>query len=166
MTALTLYELKGEWRELADKLSDMDLDPQTVADTIEGSDIQIALEEKVQGYEMVARSFEAPIHAIDAEIKRLHALKKASQNRADTLRNRVHQAMRELEIDKIKCPLFEVRRQKNPPSVEVYNADLVPFEFWKTPEPEIDKAGLKAALQAGKEIEGARLTQSEGLRIK
>lgn len=166
MTALTLYDLKGQWKDLLDRLSDMDLDAQTVLDTLEASEVQTALEEKVQGYEMVARSFEAPIPAIDAEIKRLQALKKASQNRADVLRKRVHDAMVELQIEKIKCPLFEVRRQKNPVAVEIYNAELVPFEYWKTPEPEINKAELKAALQAGKEIEGARLTQSEGLRIK
>ena len=166
MTALTLYDLKGQWKDLLDRLSDMDLDAQTVLDTLESSEVQTALEEKVQGYEMVARSFEAPIPAIDAEIKRLQTLKKASQNRADVLRKRVHDAMVELQIEKIKCPLFEVRRQKNPVAVEVYNAELVPFEYWKTPEPEINKAELKAALQAGKEIAGARLTQSEGLRIK
>lgn len=166
MTNITLYELKGQWRELLDKLSDMDLDAQTVSDTLEASDVQMALEEKVQGYEMVARTFEAPIAAIDAEIKRLQAMKKASQNRADVLRKRVHDAMVELQIEKIKCPLFEVRRQKNPVAVEVYNTELIPFEFWKTPEPEINKAELKAALQAGREIEGARLTQSEGLRVK
>lgn len=166
MNSLTLYDLKGQWRDLADKLADMDLDAQTIADTIEGSEVQCALEEKAQGYEMIARSFEAPIPAIDAEIKRLQAMKKASQNRADVLRKRLHDAMVELQIGKITCPLFEVRRQKNPVAVEVYNADLIPFEFWKTPSPEIDKAGLKAALQAGREIEGARLTQGEGLRVK
>lgn len=166
MNALTLYDLKGQWRDLADRLADMDLDAQTVADTIEASDVQCALEEKAQGYEMVARTFEAPIPAIDAEIKRLQAMKKASQNRADVLRQRLHDAMVELQIEKIKAPLFEIRRQKNPVSVEIYNAELVPFEFYKTPEPEINKAELKAALQAGREIEGARLTQSEGLRVK
>lgn len=166
MSALTLYDLKGQWRDLAEKLADMDLDAQTVSDTIEASDVQCALEEKAQGYEMVARSFEAPIHAIDAEIKRLQSMKKASQNRADTLRKRIHDAMVELQIEKIKAPLFELRRQKNPVAVEVYNKDLIPFEFWKTPEPEIDQAALKAAMQAGKEIEGARLTQGESLRVK
>lgn len=166
MSALTLYDLKGQWRDLAEKLADMDLDAQTVADTIEASDVQCALEEKAQGYEMVARSFEAPIPAIDAEIKRLQAMKKASQNRAEALRKRLHDSMVELQIEKIKAPLFELRRQKNPVAVEVYNKDLIPFEFWKTPEPEIDKASLKAAMQAGKEIEGARLTQGESLRVK
>lgn len=163
---VTLYELKGQFKALIEKLSDMDLDAQTVADTIEASDVQMAIEEKAQGYEMVARSFEAPIPAIDAEIKRLQALKKASQTRADVLRKRLHDAMVEMQVEKIKCPLFEVRRQKNPVSVEIYNAELVPFEFWKTPEPEINKSALKAALQTGVEIEGARLTQSEGLRVK
>lgn len=35
---LTLYELKGQWLSLARQLSDLDLDPQTIADTLDGSD--------------------------------------------------------------------------------------------------------------------------------
>lgn len=168
MTALTLYELKGQWLALAEQLSDMDMDADTIADTIEGSDVQMALEEKVQGYEMVARTLEMPRPAIQAEIKRLQALDKACAARADALRNRVLTAMTELGIQKISCPLFEMRIQKNPPALEVYEERLIPVKFWRTPEPVtvLDKAALKEALKAGEEIQGARLTQGESLRIK
>ena len=163
---LTLYQLTNEWRALADKLADMDMDAQTVADTIEGSDVQVAIEEKAQGYEMVARNFEAHIPAIDAEIKRLQALKKALAGRADGLRQRVLSTMQEMGIERITCPLFELRRQKNPPAVDVYDADLIPTGFY-VPQPAVlDKKALAAALKAGEEIQGARLTQGESLRIK
>lgn len=166
MTALTLYQLTGNWLEMANKLSDMDLDAQTIADTIEGSDEQMALEEKAQGYEMVARNFEASIPAIDHEIKRLQDMKKAKQARADALRKRVKDTMLTMGVQKIACPLFELRIQKNPASVEVYEDDLVPKEFWRTPDPVIDKAALKEALKAGQEVQGARLTPGDSLRIK
>lgn len=166
MTALTLYQLTGNWLEMANRLSDMDLDPQTIADTIEGSDEQMALEEKAQGYEMVARNFEASIPAIDNEIKRLQDMKKAKQARADALRKRVKDTMLTLGIQKITCPLFELRIQKNPASVEVYEEDLVPKEYWKTPAPVIDKTAIKDALKAGIDVQGARLTQADSLRIK
>lgn len=168
MTALTLYQLTGEWRALADKLSDMDLDSQTIADTIEGSDVQMALEEKVQGYEMVARTMEAPRSFIQAEIKRLQGLDKAIAARSQALRDRVQDAMAAIGVQKIACPLFEVRIQKNPVALDVYDERMVPPEFWHTPTPvaTLDKAALKDALKEGREVQGARLTQSESLRIK
>lgn len=167
MTALTLYQLKGEWLALAQKLSDMDMDAQTIADTIEGSDVQMALEEKVQGYEMVARTIEAPRAAIQAEIKRLQALDKAVAGRASALRDCVQTSMTELGIQKITCPLFEIRIQKNPAALDVYEEKLIPAEFWSRPEPVdvLNKAALKDALKEGREIQGARLTQGESLRI-
>lgn len=167
MTAISLYELKGEWLTLARKLSDLDLDPQTIADTIEASDVQTALEEKVQGYELVARTLEAPRSAIQAEIKRLQALDKTIAARSEALRSRVHRTLNELGITKVSCPLFEIRRQKNPAALDVFEEGLVPERFWHVPSDKVlDKAALKDALKAGEDIPGARLTQSEILRIK
>lgn len=168
MTALTLFQLKGEWHDLMEKLSDLDMDAQTIADTIEGSDIQMALEEKLQGYEMVARTMEATRPAVQAEIKRLQALDKAMAARAIALRAKVQATMTEMGASKIACPLFEMRIQKNPPALDVYDERMVPSEFWHTPEPVtvLDKDALKTALKEGREIQGARLTQGESLRIK
>ncbi|MGF6212390.1 siphovirus Gp157 family protein [Comamonas sp. 4034] len=165
MTAVTLYQLKGQWLELASQLADMDLDAQTIADTIEGSDVQMALEEKVQGYEMVARNLEAHVPAIQAEVKRLQAMEKRLTTRADALRDRVKTSMKELGIQKIACPLFEMRIQKNPDKLDVFEEALVPDEFWHTPPKQIDKAKLKEAIKAGADIQGARLTQGDSLRI-
>jgi hypothetical protein len=168
MSAVTLFELKGQWLDLANRLADMDLDADTIADTLEGSDEQMALEEKVQGYEMVARNIEMPITAIEAEIKRLQELKATYQKRADVLRERVLTSMQELGIKKITCPLFEISLRKNPSKVVVYDESMVPFNFWRKPEVEIavDKKLLKAALDAGEEVHGARLEQTERLNIR
>lgn len=167
MTSLTLYQLQGEWLALANKLSDMDMDPQTIADTIEGSDVQMAIEEKVQGYEMVARNIESSCPVIQAEIKRLQALEKAVAARASALRLRVRTVMGDMAIQKISCPLFEIRIQKNPAALDVYDERMVPAEFWSKPDPfdVLDKDALKKALTAGREIQGARLTRGESLRI-
>lgn len=168
MTTLSLYQLTGDWLALANKLSDMDLDSQTIADTIEGSEVQMALEEKVQGYELVARTMEAPRSFIQTEIKRLQALDKAIEARSKALRERVQDSMAAMGVQKITCPLFEVRIQKNPVALDVYDERMVPADFWHTPEPvtTLDRAALKAALKEGREVQGARLTQSESLRIK
>ena len=164
----TLYQLTGQWLELANQLADMDLDPQTIADTLEASDEQTALEEKAQGYEMVARTIESAIPAIDTEVKRLQELKEARKRRAAVLRERLLAAMQALEIQKITCPLFEMSRRKNPAKVVIDDEAAIPFEYWRKPEVEIvvDKELLKAALKDGKEISGARLECAERLQVK
>lgn len=168
MTSIALYQLTGDWLALAKQLADMDFDAQTIADTLEASEQQMALEEKVQGYEMVARNIEAPIAAIDAEIERLQALKATRQNRAKSLRMRVLKTMQELGIQKITCPLFEVSRRKNPARVVLFEESLVPAKFWKKPEVEltVDKKAIKEALEAGENVQGARLEPSERLQVK
>lgn len=169
MTAL--YVLTNQYLELAEKLADGDFDAQTIADTIEASGISDELAVKAQGIEFVARGAEAHHAAIDAEIARLTALKAHRQKVADGLRAYLKDNMERAGIEKIECPLFKLSIKKNPPSVEVIDPLSLPAEFWRTPEPKPpvaapDKAAIKAALQDGKDVPGARLNQGTRLEVE
>lgn len=163
-----LYELAASYRALAEQLADADLDAQTVADTIEASGITDDIATKLQGIEMVARSAEAHETAIDAEIKRLQALKKHRQAIAKGLRDYALLNMQNAGIQKITCPLFTVSLRNNPPGVEVYESGLIPAEWMRqpdTPPPEPDKKRILAELQAGREVPGAKLKQTQRIAI-
>lgn len=168
MTAL--YVLTNQYLELANKLADGDFDAQTIADTIEASGISDELAIKAQGIEYVARGAEAHHAAIDAEIARLQALKASRDKVAAGLRKYLLDNMERAGIEKIDCPMFKLAIRKNPPSVDVFDQGALPAEFWRTPEPKPpvpapDKAAIKAALQAGKEVPGASLSQANRLVI-
>jgi len=170
MTDLKLYEIAGQYRQLAETLADSDFDPATIADTIEASGLTDALQEKARGVELVARAAEVHVPAIDAEIARLQALKAHRQKVARGLREYLKAQMEVAGIDKIDCPLFRLTLKKNPPAVEVFDERQVPAAFWVTPapqppEPRIDKAALKAAIKAGAEVPGARLVQANRLEV-
>jgi len=169
MTAL--YVLTNEYLALAEKLADGDFDPQTIADTIEASGITDELAVKAQGIEFVARAAEAHHPVIDAEIARLQALKASRDKVAAGLREYLKDNMERAGIEKIECPLFKLSIKKNPPSVEILDQLSLPAQFWRTPEPKPpvaapDKAAIKAALQAGQEVMGAKLTQGTRLEVK
>jgi hypothetical protein len=169
MTSVALYELAGQYRALAEKLAEMDLDAQTVADTIEASGITDEIAVKAQGIEMVARSMEMHTPAIDAEIERLQTLKKQRQAKAKALRDYLLDNMLAIGVTKVEAPLFKVSVRDNPPAVEVYEPLLVPAEFMRQappPPPAVDKAAIKDALKAGKEVAGCRLTVGKRLDIK
>jgi hypothetical protein len=168
MTGVALYTLADQYKQLAERLSSMDLDAQTVADTIEASGLTDEIAEKAAGIEMVARTLEMHNPAIDAEIERLSALKKHRQKTAAGLREYLKTHMQATGITKIEAPLFKIRLQNNPPSVDVFESGLIPIEFMTVPPvPEAvpDRKAIAAALKAGTDVPGCRLTQGQRLAI-
>lgn len=162
-----LYDLAGQYRQLADRLAHMDLDAETVADTIEASGLTDEISTKAQGVLLVAKSAEQYLPAIEAEIARLQALKKRRERIAGGLRDYLKHNMQQAGIERIDCPLFAVSLRTNPPAVEVFDEAQVPASYWHTPEPKpsISKSTIAAELKAGREVAGCRLTQSTRLVV-
>jgi hypothetical protein len=74
-----------------------------------------------------------------------------------------------MNIERIECPLFTMKIQKNPASVDVYDPLSIPAEYMVTPEPppaRVDKKALATAMKVGHEIPGARMVQGVRLSIK
>ena len=163
-----LYEIAATFRADADKLADLDLDQQTLIDTIEG--MSGDLETKAQNTLFVARNLEATADAIDAAATAMAARSKAIKARAAALRMNIFEAMKFTGIQKIEGPFFRLTIQNNPAALSVTDAELVPERFWFQPETvvpprEIDKATLKAALKLKELIPGAQLTTGQRLVV-
>ena len=71
MTNVALYQLAGQYQQLLSTLADLDLDAGCVADTLEASGLVDDITDKAVGIEMVARSLEMSVPAIDRELIRL-----------------------------------------------------------------------------------------------
>jgi hypothetical protein len=169
MTAL--YVIANQYLELAAKLDSLDLDTQTIVDTIDASGIEDEFSLKAQGILHIASEAEKYTPMIDMEIERLQALKAGRAKLAQGLRDYLLDNMERSGIQKITCPLFSLSIRHNPPSVEVLDRAALPLSYWRTPEPRPpvaapDKAAIKAALQSGVDVPGAKLTQSLKLVIK
>jgi len=164
MTAL--YELAATFRAEAAKLAELDLDDQTLLDTLEG--MSGDLEVKAQNVVMFARNLEASAVAIKEAEAQMAARRKAIENRAAGLRKYVQTSMQVAGVTKIECPYFALKLQNNPPSVDVFEPGLIPLEFMtqpKPPEPAPNKTAIAAELKAGHEVPGARLVQSQRLVV-
>lgn len=168
MSELRLYEMAAQYRQLADILADGDFDAQTVADSIEASGIVDDIAQKATGIEMIARTLEVHVPALDAEIERLTALKKRRQNAAKALRDYLRVNMQAMQITKLESPLFVIKLQNNPPAVDVFEPGLVPADCMVTPEPPPpapDKKAIAQLLKKGIDVPGCRLTQSQRLVV-
>lgn len=162
-----LYEIAETYRDAAQALENTDLDPQTVADTLEGlsGDLQL----KSTNVAMVVRNLEATVEAIDAAIKQMQHRRQVIQNRADNIREYLKSCMETAGITKIECPYFRLVIRDNPESVAIDAVADLPPEYFRIPDPpppEPDKKKIKEALRAGKEVPGARLVRGKRLEIK
>lgn len=163
---LTLYVLAEEYRLASEKLSNLDLDEQTITDTLDG--LSFELETKAQNTVMYARDLQATAAAIKDAEDQMAKRRKAIESRAKHLLEYVQGCMETAEVQRIECPHFRLAIQAKPPSVDVYEPGLLPVEYMRTPEPPPpapDKAAIAAAIKAGKEVPGARLVQGTRLAI-
>jgi hypothetical protein len=167
MTNTSLYVLTGEYLAVADRLADLDLDDQTVADTLEG--LAGELEVKATNVAMFVRNLEASADAIKEAEGRMAARRKAIENRADRVRHYLQYNMETTGITKIESPYFKLAIRENPPSVVIDAESLIPAAFMRQPDPpppSPDKKALAVALKAGEDIPGCHLGHSKRLEIK
>lgn len=165
MTAL--FVLAQDYRAAADKLADLELDDQTIADTLEGMSGE--LEVKATATAMVVRNMQAVAASIkDAEAS-MAARRKALEARADRLMAYLLANMQHAGIQKIDSPHFTVSVKANPPSVAINEPGLIPEEFMRQaepPPPAPDKKAIAEALKAGREVPGAHLARGIRLDIR
>lgn len=165
MTAL--YVLAQEFREAAAQLAELDLDQQTVFDTLDG--LSGDLEAKAINVAMVARNMEATAAQIKEAELAMAARRKAMESRSEGLKRYLLCVMQETGILKIECPHFKISVKDNPPTVEVFEACMVPAEFMAPPPPPVsspDKGAIRAAIKSGREVSGCKLIQHQRLEIK
>lgn len=84
---------------------------------------------------------------------------------SEALRSSLHQQMLDWGVKKVEGQEFSFTVKKNPPKVQILNEDAIPPEFISY-SPVVDRAAIKNALEDGKEVSGAELTQSTRLDVR
>lgn len=158
----TLYELTSDYRGLLT----LDLDEQTMADTLES--IDDAIEVKAENICKVLSEMEGNMSIIECEIDRLVEKVKRENKRHEALKTYLLTSMEATDKKKIETPLFTVTRMAGRDKVSVVNEGSIPMDYfneipasWK-----LDKKDLLDALKKG-DVDGAELIKGKSsLRIK
>jgi hypothetical protein len=167
MTALTLYAMAGEFKEAADKLAELDMDEQTIADTLES--LSGDLEVKATNTVMLVRNLESAAAQIKEAEKAMAERRKALEKRAERIRQYVMDSMIFAGIQKIECPYFKIALRDNPPAVVVDNAEQIPMAYMADPlppPPAPDKKLIAQALKDGVDVPGCHLERGQRLEVK
>lgn len=160
---MNLYEITREAMELASLLETEELTPELEQALVINQD---QLQAKANNYAKVIVNIQSDADAIDAEIKRLKAMKESKERAITRLKEAVKNAMLVSNIEKIESPLFKLSIRKSE-AVEVDMLEGLPSEFVNiknviTP----DKLAIKEAIKRGEFVLGARLVDNFNLQIK
>ena len=127
---------------------------------------QQELTQKSIDYVKVIRNKEADSNAIEAEIKRLKAMKDANDRVIDRMKLAVKDAMMASGIDKIESSLFKLSLRRSE-AVEVISIDQLPESLTVVKKTvSADKLKIKEQIKNGIPVEGAVLVENFNLQIK
>ena len=160
---MKLYEITREALELASLLETDELTPELEAALIINQD---QLQSKAGNYAKVITNIQSDSDAIDAEIKRLKAMKDTKDRAVNRLKEALREAMMVSGIDKIESPLFKLSLRRSE-AVEVDVVEALPNDFvTRKVVVTADKVSIKEAIKRGENITGARIIENFSLQIK
>lgn len=160
---MNLFNIKQEYINLVNSIIDNngELSPE-LSQALAINETE--LKEKAINYGYVIRSFEYENDIIDAEIKRLKALKEQKEKAIQKLKDAVSDAMNLYGIEKVESPALKLSFRKSE-SIEISENLDKRFMIEKvTLQP--DKVAIKEAIKKGEQVDGAVLVINQNLQIK
>ncbi|HAA0649076.1 siphovirus Gp157 family protein [Listeria innocua] len=158
---MKLYELTDNYLRVQELLEENKTE--AVEDTLDA--LTDGFHDKAENIVKIIKSLAADAEMAGKEAKRLLKRKQALENNVQKLKTYLQTEMERMEIRKINSTLFTIQIQKNPASVEIVDETLLK-PFFLLQEPKIDKKRIAEILKSGEEVEGAKLVESESIRIR
>jgi len=159
---LKLYEITEQYQSALSELAGLELDEETVNDTLEG--LKGDLEAKGRAVGAFIANREAEITATKEAGKKLIERAKSEQVKMDKLKDYLLYNMQVNEITKIRSPDLLIKLRKLPASVKIVDESVIDSSWMnKKITYTINKTAIKAELKAGNPVEGAVL--SEGYKV-
>ena len=160
---MNLYEITREAQELAFLLESDELTPELEAALLINQD---QLQAKAGNYAKVIANIQSDSDSIDAEIKRLKAMKDTKDRSISRLKEALRDAMLVSGIDKIESSLFKLSLRRSE-AVEVDVVEALPNAFQNVKNVvTADKVAIKEAIKRGENVMGARIIENFNLQIK
>lgn len=148
MTAL--YEIANAYASLQNE----DLDPDMIADTLEGIDGEFT--EKVEQLLSIIKNQSALSTILKEEAKNLSDRAKSCDAKVDNIKQYIIKAMQTTERTKLNAGLHTLTVRKPSKSVNIIDIDALPTEFVKYETlVKADKRLIDEKLKLGHKVEGA-----------
>lgn len=163
---MKLYEISNELNSVLDGAGEDGELTQSEIDYLDS--LQQDFEGKAVSLASFIKNLEAEEKAIADAIEDMKSRKSKLTNKVKSLSDYLQYNLQKLSINEIKSsPFFKIKLRQCPVSVDVFDEDSIPSEFWKEKiTMTIDKMKLKDVLNEGIEVTGATLQRKIKLEIK
>lgn len=160
----SLYELKENYKKVADMLYEEEIDEQCILDTLES--IESEIEDKADSYAIIITELLGYAKTCKQEKLRLEERQKKLEYRANILKNNLEEIMKETGKTKFKTAKFSFSIQKNGGLAPLWiteDISLIPNKFLRK---EPDNMKIRELLET-QEVGFAHLEErKESLRIR
>lgn len=156
----TLYDLTNEQLEINAKVLAGELSADDVADHLEANKQMI--NDKILDYCRVQAKMASEQQAIETEIERLKVLLERKKGQQNQIATSLQNAMISLNLESFDVGLYRGKIHKGRHSVVIDDLETLSNEFLETKitfKP--DKKAIKAAIDSGTLVAGARLEKGE-----
>lgn len=152
-----LYEINNEI------LACLDLDTGEILDVEKLEALNIEKSQKIENIACLIKNQRADAKAIAEEVKSLTERMKRTERGAERLERYLSDALVGENFSTRKCAVSFRRSER----VEITDEAQIPREFIKTSTAEsVDKVAIKAAIKAGRAVDGCQLIKNLNISVK
>lgn len=124
--------------------------------------IQLERDEKIENIALWVKNLKADAEALKAEKLAFAERQKSAKKKIDSLKRLLSDALGGQDFKTARVAL-SFRKSSE---VQIDDIDELPDEYLRYKAPEPDKTAIKAAINEGKEVAGAKLVSKVNLQIK
>lgn len=163
---MNVFELNSAVAKIKEKAESGELDPSTLADTLES--LEDARNEKLDSVANWINEDESKIDWLDKKIKQLTKLKKHYQTQSDNLSKFLKIAIESSGHESIQTSKFNFKFGRLSYRTVVPDVNKIPIDYvtYPDPKPQANKKKIKEDLQKGKDVPGAYLERSRKVVIE
>ena len=125
-------------------------------------ELELARDAKVESICLWIKNLKAEIEALKAEKDAFAQRQKSAENKMESLKRYISGYLEGAAFESAKVKV-SFRKSE---AVEILEGAVIPDEYLRFKEPEINKTALKKALKSGVSIEGVYIAENQNIQIK
>lgn len=140
----------------------VDVETGEIFDEAKFEELNLTREQKIENICLWIKNLNAEAEALKIEKNNLAERQKAKENKAESLKKYITGYLDGATYESAKVRV-SFRKSE---SLEIEEGTIIPDEFLRFKEPEVNKTDLKKAIKGGLNIPGVQLVENQNIQIK
>ena len=153
---MNLYEIDAEI------LGCVDIETGEIFDVDKFEELSLTRDAKIENICLWIKNLKAQAEALKAEKESFAQRQKAAETKMESLKRYITGYLEGTAFESAKVKVSFRKSEV----VEIMEGAVIPDEYLRFKEPEVNKAGLKTALKSGVKIAGVSIIENQNIQIK